>query len=162
MGGQDRAAAPRVYHQCATLLQAELGVEPGAQVRAAYEQLREPGTHDPAGSPHQSARAPLSGRHPEWQRLRAAWQRASAGHVLFALISGEAGIGKTRLADELLDWAGQQGAVATRTRAYAAEGRLPYDAITEWLRSGVLFGLLIQLDGRLAWRDHAPAVGAAD
>ncbi len=144
--GQDRAGALRVYHQCVTLLQAELGVEPGEQVRAAYEQLREPGAHAPAGAPRQSARAPLIGRHTEWQRLRAAWQRASGGQALFALITGEAGIGKTRLADELLDWAGQQGATVARTRAYAAEGRLPYGAIAEWLRGGALFGALSRLD----------------
>jgi predicted ATPase len=51
------------------------------------------------------------------------------------LISGEAGIGKTYLAEELLLWASQHGVRATRTRAYAAEGRLAYAPVTDWLRS---------------------------
>ena len=35
----DRAAALRVYHTCATLLERELGTEPGLATRKAYEQL---------------------------------------------------------------------------------------------------------------------------
>ncbi len=35
----DRASALRAYHNCATILQRELGVEPSAATRAVYEQL---------------------------------------------------------------------------------------------------------------------------
>ena len=51
------------------------------------------------------------------------------------MIAGEAGVGKTRLAEELLAWAGQRKAITARTRAYAAEGRLAYAPVSEWLRA---------------------------
>ena len=138
----DRAGALRVYHECAALLEAELGIEPSEPVRAAYERLRmSDGKHAP-GERMQHIAAPLIGRRTEWQRLRIAWQQASGGHAHFVLIAGEAGIGKTRLADELLGWAAQQGIATARARAYQAEGRLPYAAAAEWLRSEHVMGYL--------------------
>jgi DNA-binding SARP family transcriptional activator/predicted ATPase len=92
------------------------------------------------------APAPLIGRQPEWEQLQAAWQRAAGGESHFALVIGEAGIGKSRLADELFVWAGQQGCATVRTRAYAAEGRLSYGGVMEWLRSDPLRPVLARLD----------------
>ena len=46
-------------------------------------------------------------------------------------VAGEAGIGKTRLAEELLLHVQRQGHVAIRARAYALEGRLAAAAL-EW------------------------------
>jgi DNA-binding SARP family transcriptional activator/predicted ATPase len=92
------------------------------------------------------APAPLVGRQPEWEQLQTAWQRATGGQSHLALVSGEAGIGKSRLAEELFLWAGQQGCVAVRTRAYAAEGRLSYGSVMEWLRSDPLRPVLARLD----------------
>lgn len=92
------------------------------------------------------APAPLVGRHPEWEQLQAAWQRAAGGQSHFALVIGEAGIGKSRLAEELFIWAGQQGCATSRTRAYAAEGRLSYGPVMEWLRSESLRFALARLD----------------
>ncbi|MDQ2997038.1 MAG: AAA family ATPase, partial [Chloroflexota bacterium] len=145
----DRASALRAYHQCVTMLQRELDLEPGLKVSAAYKQLLHLDTQElsPAvwTSPV-SGSARLIGRHPEWEQLRAAWQRALGGCALVALITGEAGIGKTRLAEELLGWAGQQGIATARTRTYAAEGRLSYTSIAEWLRSSAISPALDQLD----------------
>jgi class 3 adenylate cyclase len=42
------------------------------------------------------------GRRPELERLRAAFERARSGRATLALISGEPGIGKSRLADEFV------------------------------------------------------------
>jgi hypothetical protein len=62
------------------------------------------------------------------------------------VILGEAGIGKTRLAEELCVWVErQQGAVA-RTRSYAAEGRLAYAPAAQWLRSPTVRKKLTCLD----------------
>lgn len=147
---RDRAGALRVYHQCATLLDRELGVEPGAPLRAAYEQLLRLDTAPPTaptGPALHAGATPLVGRHAEWDRLRTAWERALGGRASIALIVGEAGLGKTRLADELLDWAGRQGIAVARTRAYAAEGRLAYAPIADWLRGSALSIALGRLDG---------------
>ena len=61
-------------------------------------------------------------------------------------MAGEAGIGKTRLAEELLDWTARQGIASARTRCYAAEGRLAYGPITELLRGSALRVALRRLD----------------
>ncbi len=138
----DRAGALRMYHACATALQRELGIAPSAETRQAYERLvRTEGGAGGAASPVEPSRVQslsispsLIGREREWERLRDAWQRACAHGPGFALVSGEAGIGKSRLAEELLVWAGQQGATTARARCYAAEGRLSLAPVTDWLR----------------------------
>ena len=145
----DRAGALRAYHDCVTLLRRELDVEPGPRVQAAYEQLlrsESPPALRPAQPSLFSVSTPLIGRHVEWRQLRAAWQMALAGRASFALITGEAGIGKTRLAEELLAWAGQQGIATARTRAYEAEGTLSYSSIAEWLRGSSLAAALARLE----------------
>ena len=63
------------------------------------------------------------------------------------LLEGEAGIGKTRMAEELLDWAGRQGIPTARTRCYASEGGLAYAPLTAWLRTGAFQNTLPSLDG---------------
>src|SRR5207302_3269957 len=58
----------------------------------------------------------------------------------------EAGVGKSRLVEEFLLWASQQGAVTAKTRSYAAEGQLSLAPVTDWLRSDGLRAPLRQLD----------------
>ena len=71
---------------------------------------------------------------------------ATTGEPHFVLVTGEAGIGKSRLAEEFLLWASQQGAVTAKTRSYAAEGQLSLAPVTDWLRSDGLRAPLRQLD----------------
>ena len=68
------------------------------------------------------------------------------------LISGEAGIGKTRLAEELLAWVERQGAATAVARCYASGGSLAYAPVAEWLRSPGLQANVRQLDG--IWRSE--------
>jgi DNA-binding SARP family transcriptional activator/predicted ATPase len=142
----DRASALRVYHVCASTLQRELGVEPSPATRDAYERLLRIDAAPTARRPALTAASPLIGRQAEWEQLQGAWRRAAGGQAHFALITGEAGIGKSRLAEELLAWVGQQGFTAARTRAYAAEGQLSYGPVTEWLRSEPLRAAYARLD----------------
>jgi len=62
------------------------------------------------------ATSDLIGRRTEWQQLQAVWHRAAGGHSHLVVLTGDAGIGKSRLAEELLEWAGQQG-IATATHS---------------------------------------------
>ena len=145
----DRASALHVYHTCVTTLQRELGVEPDPATREVYERLLQ--QEAPVIQPivHQSlpAAAPtLIGRAREWERLHAAWQAALDGEPHFVLVTGEAGVGKSRLVEEFLLWVSQQGAVTAKTRSYAAEGQLSLAPVTEWLRSEGLRAPLRQLD----------------
>ena len=88
----------------------------------------------------------LVGRQAEWQQLQTAWQRAVGGEAHLGLITGEAGIGKSRLAEELFNWVTRQGFTAAHTRSYGVEGSLSLAPITEWLRSGALRPHLASLD----------------
>jgi DNA-binding SARP family transcriptional activator/predicted ATPase len=149
----DRAAALSAYRDCAAALRRELGAEPSAETVRAYERIRdaEPGPPAPAGRREGAPpAASLVGRQAEWARLRHAWARAADGRASFALVTGDAGIGKTRLAEELLTWARRQGVAAARTRCYAAEGRLSLAPVAEWLRSDALFPHLARLED--VWR----------
>ncbi|MCB0109488.1 MAG: AAA family ATPase, partial [Caldilineaceae bacterium] len=77
----------------------------------------------------------LVGREREWQQLLGAWQHTREGHPHLLLIQGEAGIGKTHLAEALVKWARQHNQLAIHIRAYAAEGQLSYSLVIEWLRT---------------------------
>lgn len=133
----DRAGALRAYHACATVLKRELDVEPSPATRLVYDQvLNQPElSAPPAGL---AAASPLVGRQVEWARLQTIWREAAAGQPVLALISGEAGVGKTRLAEELVDWARRQGIATARAGAYGAEGRLAYAPVAAWLRARCL------------------------
>ncbi len=144
----DRAGALKVYQACVDTLARELGVEPSAETQALYQRLRQAKSSaahraQPAPVPNLP---PLIGRQTEWQTLHAAWQRAMTGRATVVTVAGEAGIGKTRLAEELLQWAEQQGIAAARTRSYQAQGALAYAPITDLLQSEPLRHNLSALD----------------
>lgn len=128
------AAALRIYHMCNTTLQNELGVSPSPATQALYEQLLNTNVSKIISIP---ARTTLVAREDAWRTLQTAWQQAQHGPQL-ALISGEAGIGKTRLAEELLHWTARQGFTAISSACYAAQGQLPYAPITAWLRTNAM------------------------
>ncbi len=129
----DRAAALHTYHTCATVLRRELDVEPDSTTRELYERLLNQAAMTIA-PPQFEAATPLVGREVEWQMLQRAWREA-AGRPQLVLISGEAGIGKTRLAEALVEWVGRQGIPALTARCYATEGELAYAPAVAWLRA---------------------------
>lgn len=141
----DRAAALRVYHTCVTALERELGAEPSEVTHRAYEALLQSETSPKAGHTLQGT-APLLGRRIEWQRIQEAWRRAANGRPHIVLLSGEAGIGKTRLAEEMEGWVSRQGIASASARCYAANGRLAYAPVTTWLRSNALQTSIVSLD----------------
>lgn len=155
----DHTGAIRVYQSCATNLQRELGVEPSQTTREAYEGLlrREPRPIRVAErQPVLETMLPLVGRRQEWERLHAAWLEAMEGPAGFAIVTGEAGIGKSRLAQELFSMADGQGITVARTRSYAAEGQLSLAPTADWLRSDVLRTNLAKLDP--VWRTEVSRI----
>lgn len=127
----DRTSAVRVYHECAETLERELGVEPAAATRAAYDALL---ARDDVGQVARVGGTPFVGRSPERARLTAAWRQARTRSQV-VLLAGEPGIGKTRLAEEFRAWGAHRGAVTAVARAYRGEGTLAYGPVTAWLRS---------------------------
>ena len=80
-----------------------------------------------------SRRGPFVGRDAELDALRLAWKRTVAGALQLAVLSGEAGIGKSRLAAELATAAGSEGAVVVAGRC-DEDGADPYQPFPAALR----------------------------
>lgn len=126
----DRSEALRAHERCLQLLAGELDVAPDSPTRALRRELfgdAAPDTPtappDPKTRPHRAKlpptlsgsveeNMPFVGRGTERAALHRAWEAAAGGQRRLVLLSGEAGIGKTRLAAELArDVAGAGGLV---------------------------------------------------
>ncbi len=148
-----RHAALAQYARCQQALETELGVAPMAETLALRQAIvegrlasepgltaatlpveppyREPGRHPlDAG-----AQAPLVGREQELAFLADGWQAALRGGISLLLVSGEAGVGKTRLVGEFADQQRWQGVRVLQGRCYEFERLLPYQPIAEALKS---------------------------
>jgi DNA-binding SARP family transcriptional activator len=121
----------------------DLGVEPGDSLQTLARQIDAAHINHPwliaqAGQECACERlgpAPFVGRASQFATLRRAFARAQAGQTQLVVLHGEAGIGKTRLATEFLDWARRQGADTLMGRAFEAEGSLPFAPLVAALRS---------------------------
>jgi DNA-binding SARP family transcriptional activator/tetratricopeptide (TPR) repeat protein len=103
----DRAGALVASREFVDRLRTELGVRPGPATRAVLAEVRGPVT---SGADTARRQAPLFGRAAELRRLVEAWTAARDGAARVVVITGEAGIGKTRLIGELAGRASSSGA----------------------------------------------------
>jgi DNA-binding SARP family transcriptional activator len=137
----DPAAALRAYENCRSVLGRELGVEPSPETESLVERARAGAlvgagarSEPPRRRADASFETPLVGRSDQLSRAVELFHRARQGRPQVLSIEGEAGIGKTRLADEQLAWANGQGADVLRGRAFETGGRLPYQPLLDALR----------------------------
>src|SRR5437588_7936276 len=70
--------------------------------------------------------APIVGRQRELRLIMNQYEAAKGGHAHVVLLTGEPGIGKTRLLDEVALRTAQEGAVVLRGSASEAEGMPPF------------------------------------
>jgi len=140
-----RAAALRQYQACVAVLGKELGVEPEDDTKRLYlEILQRPGPARARGgapsAPARVARAnpevPLIGRGTELARLRQHLRAARGGHGRIVLVTGDVGIGKSRLVEELAIAAANHGVPTLVGRTYESEQILPFRSWMDALRSG--------------------------
>jgi DNA-binding SARP family transcriptional activator len=147
----DRAAALRSYHRYAEVLQRDLEVPPGEAIRAIYQQLRALNRDEVQGKDMAPlAESSFVGRGLEWNQLKEAWNTAREGGAHLVLVTGEPGIGKSRLALELGRRVRAEGHVVASARAYEAAGRLPWGPVVDLLRSAALRSHINTLDA--VWR----------
>ncbi len=139
----DRGRAVRAYHVCCSTLERELSVRPSAETDAVYRGLVR---HRPDPAPAARAGPPLVGRGHEQAQLASAWRSTGAGQSRLVLVTGEAGVGKSRLVEEFREWCARRGAAIADARCYPAEGSLAYAPVVTWLRSAALRTRLPRLD----------------
>ena len=157
----DRGAALRQFDQCAAVLERELGVRPLPETQAVHQAVlhdRPPPGVSRAARPAWRIRpgleAPLFGREGPLQCLDQAFRRARAGQGGVVLISGEPGIGKSRLMQEFA--ASLEGRAWVLAGAgYPAGGQnTPYQLVVEVLRPAFSLGP-VELDVLPAWLTEA-------
>jgi len=140
--GGDRAAALAVYDVFAARLVAEGLGPPAAETKALARQIAGGRSPPPVGSAPEggeSRRAPLVGRETELERLSTAWAACCRkGHAAVLVVTGDAGTGKSRVADELLARARLDGAAAAVVRAVGADAAEPWSGVFGVARGGLL------------------------
>jgi DNA-binding SARP family transcriptional activator len=139
----NRIAALKTYETYEEVLMTELSAKPSRKLVVLAEVLRNAspprGAHSGVGRCTTTARPLLNvsfvGRGAEVSRLMTLYEQASSGQPQVALLEGEAGIGKTRLAAAFLDWVKAQGAEVLEGRAFQTSQRLSYHLLIEALRT---------------------------
>jgi len=124
------ATAVARYHAYAALLQRELEAEPGSELALYARQLESSLGARPEPS---AAVLPFVGRARQWSALDAAWERVQRGGGATMLVEGPAGLGKSRLIDELAGHVRGAGGAALIGRSYDIERAVPYGAIANAL-----------------------------
>ena len=137
----DRSAALGVYDTCKAGLAAELDLTPDPATTLLAETIRQASAGAPQGarlaapSAEAQPNLPFVGRADDYASLVTAYADAAGGALRTVVVAGEAGMGKTRLVEEFLNWAALQGADVLQGRAFEMGGQLPYRPLVMALRT---------------------------
>ena len=142
----DRAAMVRTYQRYADDLRRQLAIEPDAEIAALYGTFRSDPSDPNRRRAADAGGSPFVGRDLERRALSEAWKTAHAGRAHLVLLTGEPGIGKSRLAQELGRHVQTDGNEVATARAYEAAGRLPWGPVIDLLRSPRIGRRLSALD----------------
>jgi oligopeptide transport system substrate-binding protein len=166
-----RNAALEQYRRCQEAVQHELGVEPMVETTELYQAILEgqlglgpvlrtrPAAESeaspalPSGANPLAAgvRGPLVGRDQEMTWLQDRKRAAQKGQGALVLVSGEAGVGKTRLVETFAQRQRWQGVCVLWGRCYEFERILLYQPIAEALRSVVPTLTRPELEANPTW-----------
>lgn len=162
-----QAEALRAFQDARRILSDELGIDPSptlrrleADILAQAQGLDWRAGPSRQGSSYLASEEPaaeheLIGRDPEMASLDAALGRAAAGTGQMALVSGEPGVGKTRLVEELAQHARRAQAHVAWGRCFEGEGAAAF-----WPWTQVVSSLIDRCDPEALRAALAP--GAAD
>ncbi len=152
----DRAGAIQEFEVFERRLRREMGVAPMPETQALHEIILRNARLPAAGVPQTASGIadpdkpcatpilPFTGREVEMTHLTARWSRAAHGLGGLALIGGEAGVGKSRLARELALLVERQGGRVLYGGASPVEPR-PYQPVVEAMQAAL--PLLAALEG---------------
>lgn len=166
-----RGAALEQYRRCQETVQREVGAEPMVETTELYRAIVEgrfevgrsvagtptvaaeeppplPSGYNPLEAP---GRSPLVGREPEMAFLQDCYRKAQEGQGGVALVSGEAGVGKTSLVEAFARQLRWQGTCVLWGRCYEFERILPYQPVAEALRAVVSTMTGPELEAHPTW-----------
>ena len=140
----DRGAALARFAEYKELLERETGCEPSRVLQTLVRRVeadrasRETRPISEEWYMHAPAfEGSLVGREAQWKALATAWRRVGRGQGRIALIEGEPGVGKSRLAAEFLRWLVAEGGTVLRGRCYDRRAGIPYEPVVEVLRDAL-------------------------
>jgi DNA-binding SARP family transcriptional activator/tetratricopeptide (TPR) repeat protein len=127
------------YERLRTVLVEELGADPGPETERVYRAVLrgEPVEAEPPPRQRRATadNASLVGRADELEQMVGWWAAAARGTTTCVLVCGEAGIGKTTLAGELVRQAEAGGAATLTARCYEAERSLFLQPVLDLVRA---------------------------
>jgi DNA-binding SARP family transcriptional activator/tetratricopeptide (TPR) repeat protein len=148
----DRTGATHDLHEARRRLVEELGIDPGPGLRELGDRIAAEGAvvvrerlHP---STEESPAMGFVGRSAELLRLRSRWTTAVEGRIQALAVTGEAGIGKSRLADEFATRIRSDGGIVLRARAYEVERGVPYVTLAALVREALTAPGLSAVDER--------------
>ena len=130
----DRSSALSEFQAFRQRLQVEIGADPMRETQSLHDAIRRHAGvgASPSERPSRERAMPFAGRDGEVEALRETWRQAASGRGRVAMVSGEAGIGKTRLLREFATIAEREGARVLWGASSAPEAA-PYEPVTEAL-----------------------------
>jgi len=144
-----RELALSQYRDCVRLLQTELGTPPLEETVDLYEHIRAGGLTErvPKQPPASGAAAPrpipLVGREPELRAIQD-WYRSVGRNCKLLIVAGEAGVGKSRIAEEFLTRVLDMRGTVLRARCYEGETSFAFRPWIDALREGIGNGDLLR------------------
>ncbi|MBN1565029.1 MAG: AAA family ATPase, partial [Anaerolineae bacterium] len=140
----DRSAALRQYQQCVQLMRDELDAEPLPETTQLYDDIRQGHGVTPLVLPAPIVidapvatdleAMPLVGRESELAAVAAEWHICQRGHSRLVLVTGSAGMGKTRLVHEAAQHIPGPEVQVITGHCYAMEAGTPYQLIADLMR----------------------------
>ena len=135
-----RGDALAQYRECVRVLDRELGVSPLAETTELYNTISGGTSTAVTATVEEPSRAdelPLVARENELEQLIGAYQRVAAEEGMVAVIEGESGVGKTRLAEAALARLSRSGAQVIVARPHPGEQGLAYGVVAAVLREAI-------------------------
>lgn len=139
----NRGAALTRYAEYVRALEVRLGVAPEAPVAALADRVRknrvEPAPESELAEVALTRRLPLVGRETALRSLTNAWSACvTTAQTAVAIIRADAGLGKTRLVEEMVARVTLQGGIALKVRSVEADRSSPWNGLLGLGRGGLL------------------------